>query len=67
MEPAVLFHHAVHRSPADIDAVLLESHADAIYAVVVIIRMLCKNFFDFDRKKLTATMPVPVSKPAIVA
>ena len=34
VEPAILVHHAVHRSPADVDAVLLKREADAIHAVV---------------------------------
>ena len=51
MEPAILFHHAVHRSPDDVDAVLLKREAYAIHAVVAIIRMLRKNCIDLDRKK----------------
>ena len=67
MEPAVLFHHAVHRSPADVDAALLKREADAIHAVIVVIQMLFEDLFDLSRKKLTATVPVSVSKPAVIA
>lgn len=66
MEPAILFHHAIHRSPADVDAVLLKREADAIYAVVSVIRMLFENLFDLSRKKLTAAVPAPVSKPPLI-
>ena len=66
MEPAILFHHAVHRSPADVDAVLLKRKADAIHAVVSVIRMLFENLFDLSRKKLTAAVPAPVSKSPVI-
>ena len=66
MEPAILFHHAVHRSLADVDTVLLKREAYAIHAVVAIIRMLRKNCVDLDRKKLTAAVPAPVSKPPLI-
>ena len=67
MEPAILFHHAIHRSPADVDAILLKRKADAIHAVVAIIRMLRKNCIDLDRKKLTPVPLFPVSQPAVIA
>ena len=66
MEPAILFHHAIHRSPADVDAILLKRKAYAIHAVVAIIRMLFENLFDLSRKKLTAAVPAPVSKPPVI-
>lgn len=66
MEPAILFHHAIHRSPADVDAVLLKRKADAIHAVIAVIRMLFEDLFDLSRKKLTAAVPAPVSKPPVI-
>ena len=63
MEPAILFHHAIYCPPADVNAVLLKRKADAIYAVVSVIRMLFEDLFDLFRKKLTAAVPAPVSKP----
>ena len=62
MEPAILFHHAGHRSPADVDAVLLKREADAIHAIIAVIRMLFEDLFDFSRKKLTAAVLIPVSQ-----
>ena len=59
--------YAIHRSPADVDAVLLKREAYAIHAVVSVIRMLFEDLFDLSRKKLTAAVPVPVSKPAVIA
>ena len=66
MEPAILFHHAIHCPPADVNAVLLKRKADAIHAVVSVIRMLFENLFDLSRKKLTAAVPAPVSKPLVI-
>ena len=66
MEPAILFHHAIHCPPADVNAILLKRKADAIHAVVAIIRMLFENLFDLSRKKLTAAVPAPVSKPPVI-
>jgi len=66
MEPAILFHHAIHCPPADVNAVLLKRKADAIHAVVSVIRMLFENLFDLSRKKLTAAVPAPVSKPPVI-
>ena len=66
MEPAILFHHAIHCPPADVNAILLKRKADAIHAVVSVIRMLFENLFDLSRKKLTAAVPAPVSKPPVI-
>ena len=66
MEPAILFHHAIHCPPADVNAILLKRKADAIHAVVSVIRILFENLFDLSRKKLTAAVPAPVSKPPVI-
>ena len=42
------------------------SCSSASHAVVAIIRMLRKNCVDLDRKKLTAAVPAPVSKPPLI-
>ena len=56
MEPAILFHHAIHRSPAEVDAVLLKREADAIHAVIAVMQLFhhtCeKNGIVHDNRKI---------------
>jgi hypothetical protein len=50
----------------NIDAVLLKRKADAIHAVVAVIRMLFEDLFDLDRNKLTAAVLILVSQSAVI-
>ena len=56
MNKAVFFHSSVYFTAAYIYSFLYKSFMNSFYSIIIVIRMFCKYFFDFDQKKLSVCL-----------
>ena len=67
VEQSFLGHGTVYCPSTDIDAFLKKRQLDSVDPIVVIIRVLFKDLFDFDQKKFPLAGLVLVFQPSVIA